>query len=330
MQGDIEHVTPLTIDAVSRIHFRGGSHIGISRANPTSDPKYLENVVISLLRLDVTRAPHDRRRRHGVLGDEGRRARARPHPRGARAEDDRQRSRSAADGRHVRFPDRPPLRRRDREEPHGGREDHVALVLRDHDGTQSRPSGAWNRQGRRRDAHADSGGVPEAAATEDDRRHACRRDHQAPELRTAGWRRDDCRRRRARCRPERSLRAARSRARCAWASAHRRGEYRRDPQGAGRGAAEGTRREDDDRGQEHRLRAPVRRSDPVRHGVRARSGLLRGQIPAGRRQCRHGLDAGRPFRADPVLLHDRSRDGPHSRPSRRYAFRPGTRSRAVT
>ncbi|MBI4473625.1 MAG: 6-phosphofructokinase [Acidobacteria bacterium] len=55
MQGDIEHITPLTIDAVSRIHFRGGSHIGISRANPTSDPSYLENVVISLLRLDVTR-----------------------------------------------------------------------------------------------------------------------------------------------------------------------------------------------------------------------------------------------------------------------------------
>jgi 6-phosphofructokinase len=54
MHGDIEHVTPLTIEVVSRIHFRGGSHIGISRANPTSDPKYLENVVISLLRLDVT------------------------------------------------------------------------------------------------------------------------------------------------------------------------------------------------------------------------------------------------------------------------------------
>ncbi len=55
MQGDIDHVTPLTIDAVSRIHFRGGSYIGISRANPTTDPKYLENVVISLLRLNVTR-----------------------------------------------------------------------------------------------------------------------------------------------------------------------------------------------------------------------------------------------------------------------------------
>ena len=55
MQGDIDHVVPLTIDAVSRIHFRGGSYIGISRANPTTDPKYLENVVISLLRLNVTR-----------------------------------------------------------------------------------------------------------------------------------------------------------------------------------------------------------------------------------------------------------------------------------
>jgi 6-phosphofructokinase len=55
MRGDIDHVTPLSIDAVSRIHFRGGSHIGISRANPTKDPAHLENVVISLLRLDVTR-----------------------------------------------------------------------------------------------------------------------------------------------------------------------------------------------------------------------------------------------------------------------------------
>lgn len=55
MQGDTSHVMPLTIDAVSRMHFRGGSHIGISRANPTSDPALLENVVVSLLKLDVTR-----------------------------------------------------------------------------------------------------------------------------------------------------------------------------------------------------------------------------------------------------------------------------------
>jgi 6-phosphofructokinase 1 len=55
MKGDISHVTPLTTDEISRIHFRGGSHIGISRANPTKDPKHLENAVVSLLRLNVTR-----------------------------------------------------------------------------------------------------------------------------------------------------------------------------------------------------------------------------------------------------------------------------------
>ena len=41
MHGDIEHVTPLTIDVVSRLHFRGGSHIGISRANPTLHEEHL-------------------------------------------------------------------------------------------------------------------------------------------------------------------------------------------------------------------------------------------------------------------------------------------------
>ncbi|HEU4892071.1 MAG TPA: diphosphate--fructose-6-phosphate 1-phosphotransferase [Vicinamibacterales bacterium] len=54
MQGDIEHVTPLTIEAVSRIHFRGGSHLGIARANPTTSPVLLEQTVNSLLRLNVT------------------------------------------------------------------------------------------------------------------------------------------------------------------------------------------------------------------------------------------------------------------------------------
>ena len=53
MQGNIEHVLPLTIEDVSRIHFHGGSYIGISRANPTQDPKHLEATVISLLRLNV-------------------------------------------------------------------------------------------------------------------------------------------------------------------------------------------------------------------------------------------------------------------------------------
>src|SRR5438445_583257 len=54
MQGDIDHVTPLDIGEVSRIHFRGGSYIGISRANPTKDPAYLDNAVLALLRLNVS------------------------------------------------------------------------------------------------------------------------------------------------------------------------------------------------------------------------------------------------------------------------------------
>jgi 6-phosphofructokinase 1 len=54
MQGDIEHVMPLGIDDVSRIHFRGGSHLGISRANPTARPELLDNALLALLRLGVS------------------------------------------------------------------------------------------------------------------------------------------------------------------------------------------------------------------------------------------------------------------------------------
>jgi 6-phosphofructokinase len=54
MRGNVEHVVPLRVEDVSRIHFRGGSYIGISRANPTRDAQHLENTVISLLRLNVS------------------------------------------------------------------------------------------------------------------------------------------------------------------------------------------------------------------------------------------------------------------------------------
>ena len=53
MRGNIDNITPLTIDRVSRIHFRGGSYIGIARDNPTKEKKNLENTVTSLLRLNV-------------------------------------------------------------------------------------------------------------------------------------------------------------------------------------------------------------------------------------------------------------------------------------
>jgi 6-phosphofructokinase 1 len=54
-QADTSRVQPLTIEKVSRWHLEGGSHIGTSRANPTKDPKMLENVVTSLLSLGVTK-----------------------------------------------------------------------------------------------------------------------------------------------------------------------------------------------------------------------------------------------------------------------------------
>lgn len=53
MRGDTTHARELTIADVSRIHFRGGSYIGISRANPTKNPKDLETAVTSLLRLNI-------------------------------------------------------------------------------------------------------------------------------------------------------------------------------------------------------------------------------------------------------------------------------------
>ena len=54
MQGDIEHIIPLTIENVSRIHFRGGSYLGISRANPTSSTARLDATLDSLQRLNVS------------------------------------------------------------------------------------------------------------------------------------------------------------------------------------------------------------------------------------------------------------------------------------
>ncbi len=54
MRGDVDHVVPLSIEQVSRIHFTGGSYLGTARANPTRDAKDLESTVDALLRLGVT------------------------------------------------------------------------------------------------------------------------------------------------------------------------------------------------------------------------------------------------------------------------------------
>jgi 6-phosphofructokinase len=55
MEGSTEHMHALTIEEVSRIHFRGGSHLGTSRANPTKKPEHLDRVLSTLTRVGVTR-----------------------------------------------------------------------------------------------------------------------------------------------------------------------------------------------------------------------------------------------------------------------------------
>jgi ATP-dependent phosphofructokinase / diphosphate-dependent phosphofructokinase len=53
MEGDTTRAMPLTIADTSRIHFRGGSHIGIARANPTKSPALLAKCIETLDRLGV-------------------------------------------------------------------------------------------------------------------------------------------------------------------------------------------------------------------------------------------------------------------------------------
>jgi 6-phosphofructokinase 1 len=55
MEGSMSHVKPLSSEEVSRIHFRGGSLLGTSRANPTKKAESLEQVLSSLARLGITR-----------------------------------------------------------------------------------------------------------------------------------------------------------------------------------------------------------------------------------------------------------------------------------
>src|SRR4029078_2382412 len=50
MEGSSSQVRPLSIEEVSRIHFRGGSYLGTSRANPTKKAESLANVLFSFTR----------------------------------------------------------------------------------------------------------------------------------------------------------------------------------------------------------------------------------------------------------------------------------------
>src|SRR6476469_6935795 len=52
LKGDTDHVLPLSIADTSRIHFRGGSHIGISRESPRT-PDEMKRVLDALSRMGI-------------------------------------------------------------------------------------------------------------------------------------------------------------------------------------------------------------------------------------------------------------------------------------
>ena len=54
MEGECGKVKPLSCEEVSRIHFRGGSFLGISRANPIKNPLHLEKAVGALMKLNLS------------------------------------------------------------------------------------------------------------------------------------------------------------------------------------------------------------------------------------------------------------------------------------
>ncbi|MDT3779015.1 diphosphate--fructose-6-phosphate 1-phosphotransferase [Nitrospira sp. MA-1] len=54
MKSDLSHTQPLTRETVSHLHFRGGSLLRTSRANPTKRPQDLSTTLTSLQKLNVT------------------------------------------------------------------------------------------------------------------------------------------------------------------------------------------------------------------------------------------------------------------------------------
>jgi 6-phosphofructokinase 1 len=155
MQGDIDHVIPLTIEGSARIHFRGGRTSASRARNPSKSPALLENTVQSLLRLNVSQLIT-------IGGDDTAffAMKLAEHASGRlRVVTCRRRSTTISicrAHRHVRF----------QTARHYGVEIVKNLMvdakttsrwyIRDRDGPHGRPLEPRHRQGRRRDADADS------------------------------------------------------------------------------------------------------------------------------------------------------------------------------
>ena len=165
MQGDIDHVTPARHRGRQPHPLPGRlAHRHLAR-QPDRRPRSTSRTRSSRCCAWTCRQlHHHRRRRHRLLGHEAARRRRAGRLRVVHVPKtiDNDLDLPAA-RRHLRLPDRAPHRRRDRQEPDGGRQDHLALVLRHRHGPQGRPPGARHRQGGGRHPHPHPGGVRRAA-----------------------------------------------------------------------------------------------------------------------------------------------------------------------
>ncbi len=277
MRGDTEHTRLLDMDEVSRIHFRGGSILGIARANPTTDPAYLDAVTKGLQSLGIDKLVT-------IGGDDT----------AFSAMKVAERSAGTLQVVHV-----PKTIDNDLDLPpaidtfgyqtarHVGSEMVKNLMVDAY--TTSR----WYfvvSMGRKA-GHLALGIGKAAGATvtlipeevgrptnipQDHRRYAGLRDPQATERGPAARRGGDRRRRHREDRSDRPLGAEGRRARRPRPRAHRGDRYRRHPEARRPDRAPEPGPQGDPGRQEYRLRAALRRSHPVRHGVHPRSRLLRG------------------------------------------------------
>ena len=330
MQGDIDHVVPLTIDAVSRIHFRGGSHLGIARANPTKDPALLDKTIDALLRLNVSQLVT-------IGGDDTAFSAMKLEERAA--------------GR-IRVVHVPKTIDNDLDLP--SHVDTFGFQSARHYGVDivknlmvdAKTTTRWYfviAMGRKAGHLALGIGKAAGATTTlitEEFTAPIRLNTIVDSLvgsilkRLSDGRRDGV-----------AIIAEGVALDVAPEDLESLANAERDAHGHLRLAeinlgeilkAQVTARlqtlghQDDHRGEEHRLRAALRRPDSVRHGVHPGPRLLRGEVPGLGRQRRHGVDAGRPLRADPVRHDDRQRDRAGRACGSSTSPRRATRSRAAT
>ena len=159
MQGDIDHVVPLTIADVSRVHYRGGSFwASPARIRQRSKTARQDTAVAQRLGISqlITIGGDDTAFSAMKLAQ---RAEGRLRVVHVPKTIDNDLDLPVVCG-HVRLSDRAASRRGDRAEPDGRCKDDVALVFRDRDGPHGGTSCAGDRQSCGRDTDAGPRGVP--------------------------------------------------------------------------------------------------------------------------------------------------------------------------